>query len=132
MRKHKPSLIFPDEVTLTEEMMEKHGGAKHYRLDVKGKQIIIYTSAGDIDAILEIFGTFALKAHEERLMRNTRWNEVMRFKLIDPNKRIFQTMRYCYLGSIDDWIAIGAPGSLNTVLRSFVPHIEQDSYFELF
>ena len=131
LRKQKPALIFPNELALVKEIMDKHGGAKRYRVDVKGKQIIIYTPVEDVDFMLETFG-IPSEAWQERVMRNIRWNDVMRFELIDSNKRTFQAQRYCYLGRIDDWIEIGVSAPLETVLRSFVPHIEQDSYFELF
>ncbi len=32
------------------------------------------------------------------------------FQLVDATRRTFQAQRYCFLGSVDDWIEIGKPG----------------------
>ena len=32
------------------------------------------------------------------------YSPMLRFVLIDKERRIFVTQRYCFLGSIDDWI----------------------------
>jgi hypothetical protein len=47
-------------------------------------------------------------------------------------KREFIAQRYCYLGSIDDWIDIGSPDTLQNLVKTYVKHLGQDSYFELF
>jgi hypothetical protein len=53
------------------------------------------------------------------------------FHLVDATRRIFQTQRYCFLGSVDDWIEIGKPGKLSTLVKKYVKHLGQDSYVEL-
>jgi len=42
-----------------------------------------------------------------------------------------RTQRYCFLGSVDDWIEIGKPGKLSTLVKRYVKHLGQDSYVEL-
>jgi len=39
------------------------------------------------------------------------------FQLVDVTRRTFQTQRYCFLGSVDDWIAIGKPGKLTALVK---------------
>jgi hypothetical protein len=53
------------------------------------------------------------------------------FQLVDGTRRTFQTLRYCFLGSVDDWIEIGKPGKLATLVKRYVKHLGQDSYVEL-
>jgi hypothetical protein len=53
------------------------------------------------------------------------------FQLVDAQRRTFQTQRYCFLGSVDDWIEIGKPGKLSTLVKRYVKHLGQDSYVEL-
>ena len=53
------------------------------------------------------------------------------FQLVDGSRRTFQTQRYCFLGSVDDWIEIGKPGKLATLVKRYVKHLGQDSYVEL-
>jgi hypothetical protein len=56
----------------------------------------------------------------------------MRFTLVDEKTRIFKTERYCFLGSIDDWIHIGPPDILKNILEKYTRHLGEESFFELF
>lgn len=55
----------------------------------------------------------------------------MQFELIDEEKRTFATQRYCYIGSIDDWIYIGRSGKLPRLVKRYVKHLAKESFFEL-
>jgi len=56
---------------------------------------------------------------------------MMRFLLVDDQHRTFLTQRYCFIGSIDDWIDIGTPGKLATLVKKYVKHLGKESYFDL-
>ena len=47
-------------------------------------------------------------------------------------KRLFQTQRYCYRGSIDDWINIGESGKMEDVVGRYVKYLETEAFFGLF
>jgi hypothetical protein len=53
------------------------------------------------------------------------------FQLVDVTRHMFQTQRYCFLGSVDDWIKIGKPGKLTQLVKKYVKHLGQDSYVAL-
>jgi len=55
----------------------------------------------------------------------------MRFSLLDQETRVFQTERWCYLGSIDDWIDIGPSSSLYLLAQRFIPLLGSDALFEV-
>jgi hypothetical protein len=55
----------------------------------------------------------------------------MQFLLEDEQRRTFTAQRYCFIGSIDDWIDIGH-GPLRKLVKRYVKHLGQESYFELF
>jgi len=52
--------------------------------------------------------------------------------LIDKKARVFVAERFCFRGSVDDWIPIGGPGTLAAHVRRFIKHLGQESFFELF
>ena len=56
---------------------------------------------------------------------------MIQFLLEDEQRRIFTAQRYCFRGAIDDWIDIGY-GPLTQLVKQYVPHLGQESYFELF
>ena len=60
------------------------------------------------------------------------YSPMLQFMLVDKANRLFQTQRYCFLGGIDDWIMIGTMDNLSALVKEYVPHLSQDSYFELY
>jgi hypothetical protein len=69
---------------------------------------------------------------QERLEAILTYSPMLRFVLVDKTNRLFQTYRFSFLGDIDDWLLIGTPGALPALLQEYAPHLEQDSYYELY
>jgi hypothetical protein len=65
------------------------------------------------------------------LRKAVHYSPMLVFQLVDTARHTFQTLRYCFLGSVDDWIEIGKPGKLATLVKRYVKHPGQDSYVEL-
>ena len=57
---------------------------------------------------------------------------VLRFILVDAERRLFTPERYCFRGSVDDWISIGPPESIEKLAAKYVKHLGQESMYELF
>ena len=51
---------------------------------------------------------------------------------VDAERRTFRAERWCYLGSIDDWIDIGPLGPLDRLARQLMPKLGTEQFFELF
>jgi hypothetical protein len=60
-----------------------------------------------------------------------RGTAMMRFKLIDKDKRIFAVSRYCFRGSVDRWIDLDSEGTLETVCNKFLHHLGEESFYDL-
>jgi hypothetical protein len=136
LRQAQPKIITDSERQVVENGMKRFSGVSHYKLDVKGNEISIYTAAQHTEALHAILQTFpgAMEKRaqvEEVLNRSAHYAPVMKFELIDENRRLFATQRYCYRGSIDDWIYIGTSGELPLLVRRYVKHIDKESFFEL-
>jgi hypothetical protein len=136
LRQVQPKLITDAERQVVENGMQKYSGVSHYKIDVKGNEILIYTAAQNMEALNAILQTFPgamgkREQVEEVLNRSAHYTPVMKFELIDENKRLFATQRYCYRSSIDDWIYIGTSGELPLLVRRYVKHIDKESFFDL-
>jgi hypothetical protein len=60
------------------------------------------------------------------------YTAAMRFQLVDTEGRYFLAERFCYRGSIDDWITISEPERLTRLVKEFVSHLGRDSLYELY
>jgi hypothetical protein len=136
LRRIPPKIITDAERQVMEEGMRTYATVKDYKLDVKGNALLIYTADQDMETLAAIVcNPHASREENTRRMTLLRqeihYSPMMVFQLVDVTRRTFQTQRYCFLGSVDDWIVIGKPGKLTTLIKKYVKHLGQDSYVEL-
>ena len=136
LRRIPPKIITDAEHQVVEEGMRTYATVKDYKIDVRGKAILIYTAIQEIDALTNLFkALYPDPTTNVELMANLRkavhYSPMLVFQLVDAQRRTFQTQRYCFLGSVDDWIEIGKPGKLSTLVKRYVKHLGQDSNVEL-
>ena len=136
LRRIRPKLITDAEIDVVRKGMEKYcPQVQHYQIDVKEHVISIFLSDQDVDVLSELLA-FSPKAREtdipSLLNRFTTYSPMLRFVLVDEKRRRFVTQRYCFLGSIDDWIEIGKPGKLASLVKTYVRHLGQESYYDLY
>jgi hypothetical protein len=136
LRRIPPKIITDEERQVVEEGMRTYATVKDYKIDVKGNALLIYTAIQEIDALADLFkDLYPDPTANVELMANLRkavhYSPMLVFQLTDATRRTFQTQRYCFLGSVDDWIEIGKPGKLTNLVKRYVKHLGQDSYVEL-
>jgi hypothetical protein len=139
LAKDRPSQIIQEEIAAVEAEVGQHPKAHNFRVSVKDVQIVIHERTGpDTDELVAHFGQLGLlmpggvdRLREQR-DRRARFSPVLRFILTDPERRTFRAERWCYLGSIDDWIDIGAPGPLAKLARDLIPRLGTDRLFEIY
>ena len=119
---------------MVKDILKRHAEEWRYKVEVKKTAVIIY-EASDHTATLERFvlpWVSPATIRQSAIQRAT-YTAVMRFVLEDPEKRLFLAERFCFRGSVDDWIDIGGPPQkLPMVLKKFIPHLGKESIFELY
>jgi hypothetical protein len=136
--KDRPLEINPEEMAAVEAALARHPKARNYRVSAKDRQLLIYERVGpDADQLvahfggLGLFGAGAANLLREEEDRYAQFTPVMRFTLTDPERRTFRAERWCYLGSIDDWIEIGPQGPLRVLARRFTPLLGTDRLYDV-
>jgi hypothetical protein len=136
--KARPQLIHPDETNRVKTALARHPKGRNYRLAVKNKMIVIYESTGwDVDRMMELFEGFPILPNaREKLAAekesHDQFTPVMRFILDDQQTREYHAERWCYSGSIDDWIYAGHSGKIGTLAKTLIPKLGTDEFFELY
>ena len=136
LRKIVPRSVTDDEIRTVELELKRHPHLRYCLVDVKGEAITVFAPNQDTDGLLGLLNRFAFAAPhmamgEAEVQQFLSYHPTMRFVVSHEEKRTFMTQRWCYLGSIDDWFPIGRPDRLDALVREFVQHIGQESYFEL-
>ena len=138
LAREREAQILPEERAVVEAAIQRHPKARNYRIEVKDKRLIVYERTGpdveDLTPALRGLGRLTasqLRDMQAFLEESARFTPVMRFTLLDKEKRTFCTERWCYLGSIDDWIDIGPSGSLRLLAKRFIPLLGSDALYEV-
>jgi hypothetical protein len=108
LRKKLPRFITDPEIAVVREGLRNHADDRHCMADVRERHIVVY--------------------HSER---GDLYQKVLRFTLVDEDARRFAVERWCFLGSIDNWVHLSGGGELAMLVERYVPHIGQESFFEL-
>jgi len=138
LRKKQPQIVTDIDNHLINKYLKKLKSPYRYISDIKGKIITVYESNQNIDELKELFKKLPFEEHlsnsyiTEILEQETTYRPIMRFILEDKKQRIFIAERFCFKGSIDDWIYIGGPDSLENLLKAYLKHLGQDSFYDLY
>ena len=136
LRRIPAKIITDQERQVVEDGMRKYADVKDYKIDIRGNVIAIYTADQDMATLVAIVrdphASSEENARRRQLLRESiHYSELVRFMLIDDRRRTFVTQRYCFIGSIDDWIDIGRSGKLAHLVKQHVKHLGKESYFNL-
>jgi hypothetical protein len=131
LRKKRVVAITPEEIEVIERELKKRRDSNRYKIEVAAKAIVIHESTSKVGAA-DFHPMLSRKTLDEINGRLAHYMAVMRFVLIDKNERQFEPERYCFRGSVDDWISIGPPGPLSKLAVKYMKHLGKESLFELF
>jgi shikimate kinase len=133
LRKIQPKLIGDEEVQIVEQALKQHPRPSNYRLDVRGEIITVYES-NRRGLSVNGFAPFSSAALMQEIYdKQAHFMPVLRFVLLNEDKRLFGAERYCFRGSIEDWMPLLGAGraSLKDLARKYVKHLGEESFFEL-
>jgi hypothetical protein len=131
LRKTKPQIVRPEEVEIVRSGLDRYAPDETCIIDVRDEHIIVY-HAQQLNLGRELLGwAFASRAMP---VIHSRPDKVMRFTLVDRVERTYRVQRWCFRGSVDDWIDLmmaHGQSDLSKLVKKFVPHIGKESFFEL-
>ncbi len=132
--KASPKLVSTEELDTVEAALKKLPKSHKYRASIKKEQIIIYESRGADygDVLAKIGWNIPDSLGQELDERYAQFSPIMRFILEEPEERIFSPQRWCFRGSIDDWINIQSPAKIVVLAKELIPTLGTDDFFELF
>ena len=112
VRRHKPSQIHGEEKSYSEESIRQGAKGPLFIVDLEDRSPVVYTSDTEADVRLMAIRRIA-PVDEETALRTRHWmltharySKMLRFTLTDRKTRRFSLERWCFSGSIDNWIWI--------------------------
>lgn len=132
LRRQQPKLIDDQELECLRRRLAQPRPGHRYRLEVRGDTITLHESSrgpGLAEVISPFLSPGRLADLEDRFAH---YQPIMRFLLVNAERRLFAPERYCFRGSVDDWISIGAPEPLEKLAAKYLKHLGHDSLYELY
>ena len=138
LAKKRPTQLSLREIEAVEAAVERHPKAENYRVDAKQDRITVYErvgpGAGDLIADFERAGLM-ISGRADRLReildRRARFTPVMRFTLVDAERRRFGVQRMLYRGGRERWIDLTERGPVDKLARRLIPLLGTEQFFEL-
>lgn len=136
IRKALQSRILPAEKQFLKEQVGKLSDVESFIIETTEDSLIVHTSEQDrkdIDQILmRLAGPFVTEQQRQDFVSTSSFHPMFRFKLEDEAERLFALERWCFRGRIDGWIPIvWNQQPLDELAAEFLPHLGQESFFEL-
>ena len=135
IRKARARVISDEELAIVENEVRQFPHLSYCKVDVKKGIISIYTPKQNVDKLLGIARLFSGAGDvdvQRTIGQLVTYSPELRFVLVDKEARLFQTQRYCYRGTMDNWIDIGGSSKLEELVSRYVKHLETEVFFELF
>ncbi|MBF0449229.1 MAG: hypothetical protein HQK75_00855 [Candidatus Magnetomorum sp.] len=138
LRKKQPKIITDIESKLIRKYLKKIKNSNRYIPDIKGKVITVFEANQNSDDLRSVFERLSFGMYQsdacinEILDKTATYSPVMRFILEDQKHRLFTAERFCFRSSIDDWIYIGGPDSLEKLLKIYLKHLGQESLYDIY
>lgn len=135
LRRQQQPIISDEEITIVKAGMQQYSRLEHFIVDVKKNVIAIYTPDQDIDLLVGTLdflpGTSSVK-RKAVLETIVIFSPMLQFILVDKQQRLFAVQRFCFLGAIDDWMTVGDIDGLPGLVKTYVPHLGEDSFYDLY
>lgn len=132
LRRIQKKLIADEELQLVQAALAAHAENWRYRTEVK-KNIITVHETDSHDGWSDALAPWIDAAKEKQFrLQHAYYMAVLRFALTEPAQRRFTAERYCFRGSVDDWISLGPPATLPALINKYVKHLGTESFYDLF
>lgn len=143
LRKSRPSRITDDERELTLREAQRAAKSGSVLVDVESDSLVVYyaeaiapmtRSSGHLPKdLLEQLGLPEEFFDEQTpsLEKFATYQKFLRLTLADETERLFSVERWCFRGSIDDWIPLAFASPLAEIVPKYCQHLGKESFFEL-
>ncbi len=138
LRKSKPTRITTEEREVVADGIRRYAKLESFLIDVYGDSLTVYLSTMDEQATSRLFEStigLGFMQHtaqfiKQAIAQTSTFSKVVRFQLVNEKKRLFSIERWCFRGSIDDWIDLEYAKALPQLVKKYFPTLGTDEFYE--
>lgn len=138
IRRRKPNKFGLKGISTIKKALENNKNIADFQLDVVGGLVKVYTADLEDESSNVFGGGLQDLLFSQNRMTNLRkafqrFEERMRIKFVEKKGvKEYLVYRYCYRGSVDDWIIIDAGDDLTQLANDNLKLIGTEEYFEAY
>lgn len=129
IRRCRPTSLTAAERNLLSRLALEHSSL-NCEVIIDGDSLVIYSSPSPkinpaLEAMIPGFG--------KSLVGRSQFEPGFKFTLVNKEQRLFAISRYCYRSSMEGWLELhNRPVSLEPLAKRYLPHLGDESFFELY
>ena len=137
LRRTKPVLIAPFECEIVSDGIRRYAGLEHFVVDAQQDSLVVWLPTSDEKELAKLEGGRLpasppkMQSTVDSIIRRAPYTKMMRFLLADEDERLFHVERWCFLGSIDQWVHLDGSSQLWELVEKYIKHLGKDSFFDL-
>ena len=135
LRRKMQTPIIKEELEIVKLELKTNKELQHYIVDIKNNGIIIYIAEDTFNGLKtefsELFPFAKIDKVQKILEKSLRYMPMLQFTLDDKETRNFIVQRYCFKGSIDDWIFLDVSTNLKLLAKKYCTHLGKESFYNL-
>lgn len=124
--KEENELITNQELLIVKKAVKELSNILYFRVSAS-KNVITVGTGRVFDESKEIDKS----CFDKKEAKTTHYLPVLRFVLVDKEERLFEVERYCFRGTVDDWIFIDGGHDLQELSKKYCSHLGRLSFYEL-
>lgn len=141
LRRQRPTWIASIDREIVVEGIRRLSNVQHFVVDVEDDSLVVYLPTKSVaevnELVCQLAGPDALQVPRcrearDRVIRESKYQKMMRFLLLDPSERLFEVERWCFRNWYQGWIHLAGPASLSDLVEWFAEHLGEESFYELF
>ena len=141
LRKERRTCIAPSEREIVAEGVRRLSNVDQFIVDVEDDCLVVYLPTKSVNEVNKLVCVLAgpdalqvprFREARDQLIRESEHEKVMRFELLDADRRLFHVERWCFRSSYDGWMHLAGPASLSDLVERYVEHLGEESFYELY
>ncbi len=141
LRKERRTGITPMEHEIVTDAIRRLSDVDQFIVNVEEDCLVVYLPTKNINEVNKLVcvlaGPHALQVPRfrkarDQLIRESEHEKVMRFELLDADRRLFLVERWCFRSSFDGWMHLAGPASLSDLVEEYLEHLGEESFYELY
>jgi len=131
IRKKKERGFSSKDIAIIQAELSKNDAIDGFELNINGNEITIYDLEDKTKQKPSLLAMIPKDRREIAKAYFMQYSENMRIKKITKKKEVeYHIMRFCYRGSIDDWIVIDAGDDLAALAKANLKLIGTEEFFD--